>query len=288
MLIDNAAGDCTTDTIYDDANADQIESLPDTQLHRNVDLELLKADKEGASQLFSVPIILSLSGYLSGYVKVYLILPSTIYGIASGVLVDAGIQNPHSKQVPGLIMIALSRGRAGMVGAGKNVWPNVDIEEGKKKHDYYSGVAMLIIYYLVADLYIVLYDSIITNPATGHGREGFYFGENGEHTLYDVGKAIGEALVAIGKTDNPEPTTLTKEEIDRYFQVSNHIIQDLYQSKSDHDAQGSTLMGTNCRAVANRSRSIGWKPVKTTKDLLASVKPEVVALIQRSEKAQKA
>lgn len=72
----------------------------------------------------------------------------------------------------------------------------------------------------MADLYIVLYNSIITNPATGHGREGIYFAENGEHNLYDVGKAIGEALVAVGKTDNPEPTTLTKEEIDKYFQVS--------------------------------------------------------------------
>ena len=57
MLIDNAAGDHATDTIYDDANPDQIESLPDTQLHRNVDLELVKADKEGASLLFSFPII---------------------------------------------------------------------------------------------------------------------------------------------------------------------------------------------------------------------------------------
>ena len=141
MLIDDAAGDYITDTIvYDDANPDQIESLPDTQLHRNVDLELLKADKEGASQAF-FGLCFSLQ-CLSGYIKIYIILPSTIYGIASGVLVENGIQNPHSQQVPGLIKIALSRGRAGMVGAGKNVWPNVDIEEGKKKYDYYfeSGV----------------------------------------------------------------------------------------------------------------------------------------------------
>ena len=57
----------------------------------------------------------------------------------------------------------------------------------------------------------------------------------------------------------------------------------MYQSKSNHDApsQGSLFKGTNCRVVANRSRSIGWKPVKTTKDLLASVKPEVVAFIQK-------
>ena len=54
--------------------------------------------------------------------------------MATGALVDIGIQNPHSAQVPGLIKIALSRGRAAMVGAGKNVWPNVDIEEGNKKN----------------------------------------------------------------------------------------------------------------------------------------------------------
>jgi hypothetical protein len=93
-----------------------------------------------------------------------------------------------------------------------------------KIYDYYFGVALLMIYYSVADLYIVLYDSIIANPATGHGREGIYFGVNGEHTLYDVGKAIGEALVAIGKVDDPDPTAFTNEEIFNYFgvQVSNH------------------------------------------------------------------
>ena len=73
----------------------------------------------------------------------------------------------------------------------------------------------------VADLYVVLYNSIVSNPATAHGREGIYFGENGEHNFHDIGKAIGEALTAIGKLDNPEPTTLTNEEIVKYFGVSN-------------------------------------------------------------------
>ena len=47
--MDNAVGDFKTDIIYDDANPDQIESLAPTQPHRNVDLELLKADREGMS-----------------------------------------------------------------------------------------------------------------------------------------------------------------------------------------------------------------------------------------------
>jgi len=33
--------------IFDDLNADQIEAIPETNIHRDVDTELVKADKEG-------------------------------------------------------------------------------------------------------------------------------------------------------------------------------------------------------------------------------------------------
>lgn len=56
VLADNAAGDYAIDTIYDDANTVQIETLADTQPHRNVDLELINADKEGAWQFSYIPI----------------------------------------------------------------------------------------------------------------------------------------------------------------------------------------------------------------------------------------
>ena len=74
----------------------------------------------------------------------------------------------------------------------------------------------------MAELYVVLFNAIRKgdNPACGHGREGFYFGENGEHTLYEVGKAIGDAMVQLGLSGNAEPTTFTKEEIDKYLEVS--------------------------------------------------------------------
>ncbi|KDR76268.1 hypothetical protein GALMADRAFT_247574 [Galerina marginata CBS 339.88] len=225
VITDDAAGDRSWDTIYDDLNPDQIETLADTQQHRNVDLELVKADKEG-------------------YVKTYIILPPTIYGIATGRIAELGVQNVHSIQIPSLIRASLARGRGGMVGAGKNIWDNVHIDD-------------------IADLYVVLFDAIRSNPdSTGHGRKGFYFGENGEHTLYQVGKAIAEDLVALGKATNPEPSTFTDDEIKLYF-------------------QGSTFWGTNSRSRANRSRLIGWKPVKTTEDLLASVRPEIEAILKK-------
>ncbi|KAK7044262.1 hypothetical protein VNI00_007984 [Paramarasmius palmivorus] len=201
-LADNAAGLGTTDTIYDDADPDQIETLPPTQIHRNVDLEITNADKE------------------------------------------AGISNPHSIQVPSLIKASLDRKRAGMVGQGKNVWPNVDIHE-------------------LAELYNLLYDATINNPnKIGHGREGYYFGASGEHKLYDVSKAIGEALVELGISDNGDPTTFTPQEMKKYYNQSNY-------------------MENNSRCVANRSRALGWSPKKSTPDLLKSIKPEVEAWFKK-------
>ncbi|KAK7690469.1 hypothetical protein QCA50_005567 [Cerrena zonata] len=182
-LTDDARGNKTTDVIYDDLNPDQIESLPDTAFHRNVDLEIVAADKVG-------------------YVKTYIILPSTIYGIVSNPLVEAGIQNPQSIQIPMLIKASLGRKQAGMVGKGVALWPDVSNDD-------------------VADLYIVLYDAIVANPdKVGHGREGYYFGENGEHTWYSISRAIGEAFVDLGISTDPEPTSLTDDELIKYFRLS--------------------------------------------------------------------
>ncbi|KAH7915630.1 hypothetical protein BJ138DRAFT_1176400 [Hygrophoropsis aurantiaca] len=215
VLTDNAAGKYATDIIYFDDNVQQIESLKPTQPHRDVDLLIVDADKQG-------------------YVKTHIILPSTIYGIASSPVVDLGLQNPHSIQIPGLIKASLDRGQGGMVGEGKNLWPNVHIDD-------------------IADLYIVLYDAIITGKA-GHGREGFYFGTNGEHKLYDVGQAVAQALYDSGKGKSPDPTTFSEEEIQKYF--------------------GSAYLGSNSRCKAVRSRAIGWKPAYTTEDMLKSIKIE--------------
>jgi hypothetical protein len=64
-----------------------------------------------------------------GYVKTYLVYPVTIYGIADHALTKAGIANPHSIQIPAIVQASLDRGRGGMVGEGKNIWHNVDIDE---------------------------------------------------------------------------------------------------------------------------------------------------------------
>ncbi|KAF8986593.1 hypothetical protein BDQ17DRAFT_1436193 [Cyathus striatus] len=163
----------------------QLETLPDTAPHRAVDLMLVDADTQG-------------------YVKTYIILPSTIYGKATGPLVDAGLQNPYSQQIPNLVDVALDRERAGMVGDGKNIWPDVHISDGGIVHDF------------------VRFDSehqghghrpplsAKDKESFQHGRYGWYFAENGEHTLYQVADGIGKALVEFKKAKDASPTALRR------------------------------------------------------------------------------
>lgn len=68
---------------------------------------------------------------LQGYVMSYILLPSVIYGLADNPLVQAGIQNPQSIQIPTLIKASLGRRQAGVVGKGVALWPNVHVHDGK-------------------------------------------------------------------------------------------------------------------------------------------------------------
>lgn len=229
VLTTDDRGAFATENIYDDLNVEQIESLPSTAIHRNVDLTVVEADQEG-------------------YVKTYMILPSLIYGIASHPLVEAGISNPYSIGIPFLINAGLERGQAGFVGKGLSMWPCVSIDD-------------------TAEQFIVLFDKIVSgSDEAGHGREGFYFGENGEYTWLELAQAVGEALFEKGFTKTPEASTFTTEDLVKYF---------------GSGAIGNYL-GTNSRCRANRSRAIGWQPKHSKNDMLASIKPEVAALAGNS------
>lgn len=218
--------------IYDDTNVEQMASIPETQIHRNVDLAVVGADQEG-------------------YVKSYIVIPSTIYGRASHKLVQAGISNNQSDQIPKLIHVALRRGTSGMTGKGLALWPDVDIDE-------------------LSDLYYILFDGILNkNPAIGSGVDGYYFGANGEHQWYDIAKGIAVALHELGKVKSDEPTSFEKEELTTYF---------------GYEALGY-YYGTNSRCRANHSKAIGWNPKKTNEDMVKSLKAECEAIIATQEAA---
>ena len=74
--------------------------------------------------------------------------------------------------------------------------------------------------------------------------------------LYDLAKAVSEALYNKGKSKGATPTALTGDEMTKY-----HL--------------GSVIFGSNSRCKGERSRVIGWNPKKGDPDFLASVEEEV-------------
>ena len=109
----------------------------------------------------------------------------------------------------------------------------------------------------MADLYVLLLEKIHSGEPLAHGRNGFYFGEDGEYVIYDLAKAVSEALYSKGKSKSATPTALTEDEVAKYF-------------------PSSAVLGTNSRCKAERSRAIGWSPKNGGLELfLASVKDEV-------------
>lgn len=122
-----------------------------------------------------------------------------------------------------------------------------------------------------AEFYVTLFDSILTNPsAVGHGHNGYYFGENGEYTWYDLAKAIGAALVKRGIAKSDEPTTFAKEELSKYFWTE----------------EIAGIWGSNARVKSPHARSLGWAPKLTTKDFLASIDAEVEVFTKQQKESQ--
>ena len=134
------------DPVYNDNDANQIEQIPDDAPHRVVDLAIVAADKAGDG-------------------KSFIILPSTIYGITDPQVLVKGsnkdaLINRHSDQMPKAINMALDRGQPGHYGEGKCIWPHIHIVD-------------------LQDLFMVILENALSGKAD-HGREGFYFGINGQ------------------------------------------------------------------------------------------------------------
>ncbi|TFK49916.1 NAD(P)-binding protein [Heliocybe sulcata] len=224
---DSANGMYDSDTIYSDMDPDRVLSDDFILPHRFVNAELLKADQEG-------------------YVRSHIIYPSTVWGLATGPLVDAGLQNPHSIQIPTWIRISVARGKAFKIGEGRNIWPNTHIED-------------------LADLYVLVFNKVLSNPAAPHGREGLYFAGADEHRLIDVYSAIAKSLYELGKVDSAEPTRLEDDEAIKYFGNALFV---------------TSAHGGNSRVRSDRSFAIGWKPTRGTKAMMNSIKPECEVIVR--------
>ena len=145
--------------------------------------------------------------YQTKGVRPIVICPSLIYGMSRG-------PKSHSMQVPWLIALARKNGgTARHYGPGENVWSNVHIDD-------------------LVDLYL---RAIKSAPAGA-----FYYAENGENSMLELGAAISRTLGQDGTTQ-----AMTLEQAAAEW----------------GDGAAQDTMGSNSRVRAVRARKeLGWAP----------------------------
>jgi nucleoside-diphosphate-sugar epimerase len=145
---DDVRGGQLAASIFDEYTPLVIQTLK--QPRREIDLQVLDAAGKG--------------------VRSSVICPSLIYGLGKGL-------NPHSVQLPFLAENARQMGVVQIVGAGRNVWSNVHIDD-------------------VVDLYVLC---LAKAPAGA-----FYFAANGEASFEQIGAALAKRL-GIANVESLDP-----------------------------------------------------------------------------------
>ncbi|KAI0635602.1 NAD-P-binding protein [Trametes polyzona] len=233
---DDSKGESVNEKVWSDLNIPDIESLPPTAPHRPVDLLVVAADQDG-------------------YVRSHIVLPGYIYGVAKGPLFDAGISNAYTILTPLLSRIALQHGKVAVLNKGVSVWANVHIDD-------------------VTDLYLQLFDTLLTTPEkVSHGRDGYFFGANGEASLVDTLKVFAEVLHSEGRIPSPEVVNLSLEEMAKYY--GNEFL--------------ARVIFSNTRSQGERARrEIGWAPKHTAKELFEGLPAELRDLLKKEDENKKA
>jgi nucleoside-diphosphate-sugar epimerase len=183
VLIEDVRGKKGSDIVYNDLDSAQINGLPDSQLHRNVDLVVIN------------------SADANPLLKSVIVLPPLIYGIGTGPF------NRTSIQLPILVRAALKRRKAEVIGPGEATWNNVHIDD-------LSDAYILIFDELLAAYGPDAKPDAQPSPYLTTGREGYYFAENGKHTWRQLSEKIGEVLHKKGISKSPEVTSFPEDDVE--------------------------------------------------------------------------
>jgi nucleoside-diphosphate-sugar epimerase len=105
LLIDDAKGRYLSETVYSDDNPAGIDALPDTAMHRDVDLAIVAASREFGSKA-----------------NIAIMIPPIIYGVNEK-------HGRVSMGLPPLVRFALKHGFSGRVNEAKNAWSAVHLRD---------------------------------------------------------------------------------------------------------------------------------------------------------------
>ena len=174
--------------------------------------------------------------------KIVIILPPLIYGIGNRI-------KRTTIQLPTMTRFTLKHGYAPVIGKGVSIRCNIHVQ------DLVRGY-MLILHWLEET------DSgeVLQNP--------YFFTDSGEEMTWgDAARAIGKALHAAGRIQDPEPRNPPKE-----------LYGDLFGPYSP------TTVGANSRSRGERLRDLGWVPRE--KGVLQSLVDDEIPLILQEWKGE--
>ncbi|CAI6333664.1 unnamed protein product [Periconia digitata] len=170
-FLDDAKGAYKSDVVYRDDDPSTINTIPDTALHRNVDLAIIKAAQEFGDKA-----------------KLVLMVPPVVYGF-----------NPKHERLslafPRLINYALKQGYSGQVGKGANVWHKVHVCDLARAY-------MTLIEYLDSPAST---EAVLSNPYF------FTEDQWGEFTWNEAAEHVARILHKMGKIRDTEIKPFEKE-----------------------------------------------------------------------------
>jgi len=178
-----------------------------------------------------------ISEYPQEDVVTALLYPCDIYGLGSGPFSKKAVVNIQ------LVRVALKYSQTYVYGKGKNVWCTVYMKD-------------------LEDAYLLLMDKLIEGKAD-HGKEGFYFAENGEVSMEEVTNRIARILKSKNRVADESVKPLT---------------QDVMIGGFGADRDVELTWGGNSRAKGERLRKLGWKPSQS--DCFHEFEAEIDHIIQ--------
>ncbi|KIY03660.1 uncharacterized protein Z520_00351 [Fonsecaea multimorphosa CBS 102226] len=104
-LVDNSKGMYKSDKVYSDERPEEVDQVPDTAPHREIDLAILAARRD-----------------LGTKAKISIVLPCLVYGIGK-------CSGRVSMQLPTMVRFALKHGWAPVIGKGLSVRSNIHVQD---------------------------------------------------------------------------------------------------------------------------------------------------------------
>ncbi|CAO3587769.1 unnamed protein product [Absidia cylindrospora] len=223
-------GNQANEHVYSDLDTTTLSNLPITNPHRQVDTFLIDH---------------------SANFDLVLIGPTTVFGEASHTLAF----NPHSSQIPWAIAVSLQNKAVCQVGAGKNSWSIVHVDD-------------------LADLYSLVVEKLVRNELdadTYLGRNGYFLPESGYYEWRQAFASIGQHLHLLGVIPSPTPQLIMDD--DEFSKVYKFL-----PFKFGY--------GGNSRVSADKCRLIGWNPNHTVNDFLDDIGREAGVFAKKQELIQ--